>query len=258
MSQSRFFVKDFLGQEPPTLEELKEQISKGNMDFVDKLTYYSKNISGSAAYWRSKKAELYSWINHHIEQGNGPPTVFMTFSCAEYFWPDLKRLLEEYIWLCEGRKVDLDNNYSDWNKAVNDYTLVIQEFFHARVESYLKKIGFNVFGIKYYWARFEFAKSRGQIHLHLLGIIPNVSKPNEIYERLYDMKQNKDVQGRILGEWARNTFYMTYFYMFIIYTYFATFYYFFFLIVTLVNFFYCGLCREFSVIHICGTRRSEQ
>ena len=112
MSQSRFFVKDFLGQEPPTLDELKEQISKGNMDFVDKLMYYSKNISGSASYWRSKKAELYTWINHHIEKGNGPPTVFMTFSCAEYFWPDLKRLLEEYIFLCEGRKVNLDESYT--------------------------------------------------------------------------------------------------------------------------------------------------
>jgi hypothetical protein len=71
--------------------------------------------------------------------------------------------------LCEGRKVNLDESYSDWNKAVNDYTLVIQEFFHSRVDSYLKKIGFHVFGIKHYWARFEFAKSRGQIHLHLLG-----------------------------------------------------------------------------------------
>ena len=209
MSQSRFFVKDFLGQEPPTLDELKEQISKGNMDFVDKLMYYSKNISGSASYWRSKKAELYTWINHHIEKGNGPPTVFMTFSCAEYFWPDLKRLLEEYIFLCEGRKVNLDESYSDWNKAVNDYTLVIQEFFHSRVDSYLKKIGFHVFGIKHYWARFEFAKSRGQIHLHLLGIIPNASKLDEIYDQLYKMKHNKDVQGTMLGEWARNTFNMT-------------------------------------------------
>ena len=34
MSQSRFFEKDFLGQEPPTLEELKEQISKGNMGII--------------------------------------------------------------------------------------------------------------------------------------------------------------------------------------------------------------------------------
>ena len=86
---------------------------------------------------------------------------------------------------------------------------MIQEFFHSRVDSYLKKIGFHVFGIKHYWARFEFAKSRGQIHLHLLGIIPNASKPDEIYEQLYKMKHNKDVQGTMLGEWARNTFNMT-------------------------------------------------
>jgi hypothetical protein len=209
MSQSRFFVKDFLGEEPPTLEELKEQISNGNMEFVDKLMYYSKNVSGSAAYWRSKKAELYSWINHHIETGAGPPTVFITFSCAEYFWPDVKRLLEEYILLCEGKKVDLDKDFSAWNKAVNDYTLVIQEFFHSRIESYLKSIGFNVLGMKHYWARFEFAKSRGQIHLHLLGILPKASEPGGIYDQLWELKGDKQTQAEKLGEWARSVFNMT-------------------------------------------------
>ncbi len=36
----------------------------------------------------------------------------MTLSCAEYFWPDLKRLLEHYIYITEGTKVDLDVNLS--------------------------------------------------------------------------------------------------------------------------------------------------
>jgi hypothetical protein len=85
----------------------------------------------------------------------------MTLSCAEYFWPDLKRLLEEYILLAENRNVDLNLNHSDVNKVLNNYTVVVHDFFQIRVDEYLKTIGLHVFGMKKYWGRFEFAKLRG-------------------------------------------------------------------------------------------------
>jgi hypothetical protein len=69
--------------------------------------------------------------------------------------------------------------------VLNDYTIVVQEFFHLRVEEYLKTIGFHVFGIRHYWGRFEFAKSRGQIHLHLLGITNDATGPQGIYTKLF-------------------------------------------------------------------------
>ena len=108
--------------------------------------YFGKVVPGSNAYWRAKKAELYSWINHHIEKGRGPPNVFMTLSCAEYFWPDLKRLLETHIQLTEGAQVNLDLNINKLQKALNDYTIVVQEFFQIRVEKFLKSIGFELLG----------------------------------------------------------------------------------------------------------------
>ncbi len=40
----------------------------------------------------------------------------------------------------------------------------------------------KVFGITHYWVRFEFSKSRGQIHLHLLAIIGDANKENGIYD----------------------------------------------------------------------------
>jgi hypothetical protein len=78
-------------------------------EFIDKLVYF---VPGSSSYWRIKKSELYSWINHHIEEGRGASTVFLTLSCAEFFRPTLKRLLTEYMLLCEGKQVDLENNYN--------------------------------------------------------------------------------------------------------------------------------------------------
>ncbi len=62
----------------------------------------------------------------------------MTLSCAEYFWPDLKRLLEEYILLAENRNVDLNLNHSDLNKVLNNYTVVVHDFFQIHVDEYLK------------------------------------------------------------------------------------------------------------------------
>jgi hypothetical protein len=92
-SQSQWFVKDFVSDIPPTLDDLQEKLRKGDSSFIEKLMYFGKTIPGKSAYWRSKKAELYSWINHHIEK-RGIPTVFLTLSCAEYFWPDFKKILE--------------------------------------------------------------------------------------------------------------------------------------------------------------------
>ena len=106
----------------------------------------------------TKKGELYSWINHHVEKGRGPPNIFMTLSCAEYFWPDLKKLLEKCILLTEGIKVYLDIDLPKLNQALNDYTII---FFQIQVNDFLKTIGQEVFGTKHCWGRFEFAKSRG-------------------------------------------------------------------------------------------------
>jgi len=208
-SQGHWFIKDFVGTVPPSLDSLHDQIMSGDHTFIDKLMYFGKVVPGSSAYWRSKKAELYSWISHHIEKGRGAPNIFLTLSCAEYFWPDLKRLLEEFIYAAEGRRVNLSLNHTELQKALNDYTLVVQEFFHLRVDEYLKTIGFHAFGITHYWGRFEFAKSRGQIHLHLLAITNDALGENGIYTQLFNQKGNKSKQTELLSNWARSKFKVT-------------------------------------------------
>ena len=90
-----FFLKDFVSNKPQTLEELVQRLETGDNTFVEQLQYFSGKVEGSDAYWRKMKAQVYSWINYHVEVGNGPPNLFMTLSCAEYFWPDLNRLIEE-------------------------------------------------------------------------------------------------------------------------------------------------------------------
>ena len=204
-----WFVKDFASETPPTINDLKREIEAGNTKFIDKMVYYSKHVKGSDAYWRFKKAELYSWIDYHVDKGHGAPNLFITLSCAEYFWPDLKRLLEERIYVAEGTNVDLDENKTAYNKAVNTYSIVIQEYFQLRTKDFLDYVCSKAFNIKHYWCRFEFAKSRGQIHAHLLAILDDATSPDGYNCRLFDNKDNPEKQAEIVAQWAIETFNMT-------------------------------------------------
>lgn len=96
-TSGRYFVDGFYKDVPQTLDELKEKVRDGDTTFMDKISYYAFRVKGSSAYWRHKKAELYTWINYHVSQGNGLPNFFITLSCAEYFWPDIIRLINERL-----------------------------------------------------------------------------------------------------------------------------------------------------------------
>ncbi len=56
------------------------------------LRYFAQTIKGSNNYWFSHTDNLEQWINHHVIRGHGPPTFFITSSCAKNWWPDLRRL----------------------------------------------------------------------------------------------------------------------------------------------------------------------
>ena len=176
------------------MEELQSEIADGNTRWLERLCYYSQHVAGSAGYWRAKRAEVYTWINHHVESNHGPPTFFITLSCAEYMWPDIKRLIIDRFTIAGMDVPDLDKSFV---QIVNDYTLIVQEYFQERVKIWLSTIGAKVFHIKYYWVRFEFAPSRGQIHAHMLAIHdnPNVMIP------YYLSKGNKKKQEEILYQW---------------------------------------------------------
>lgn len=95
--QGGYYVNTFYrnGNGPEDLTELKTQIEQGDTSWISNLMYFSKNAKGSASFWREKRSEVISWINYHIKEQHGAPNLFLTFSCAEYYWPDIKHLMEE-------------------------------------------------------------------------------------------------------------------------------------------------------------------
>ena len=91
---------------------------------------------------------------------------------------------------------------------MNDYTIVVQEYFQQRVITWLETVGKDVFDIDHYWVRYEFAPGRGQIHAHLLAIV----KDQTIFEQCYDDLQcegGNHIRSQRLAKWAEESFGLT-------------------------------------------------
>src|SRR5687767_2833942 len=104
-------------------------------------------------------------------------------------WPDIKQLT------IAGLEIpDLNKSFV---QIVNDYTLIVQEYFQEQVKIWLSTIGAKVFHIKHYWLRYEFTPSRGQIHAHILAIHDNL----KIMKPYYNNIGNKPKQEEFLHKW---------------------------------------------------------
>jgi hypothetical protein len=169
-SAGHWFVTKYAHGMPDTLEELQEQIRNGDYRYINHLNFYNKRIRGSNPYWRQEKSKLYTWINYHIKEGNGAPMFFITLSCAEHYWPDIIHLLKERMMLAGEDTSTCYVGSPKLGKIINEYAIVVQEYFERRVEIWMKTVGKEMLGIAHYWMRFEFAPGRGQIHVHLLAI----------------------------------------------------------------------------------------
>jgi len=207
-SSGRFFIDKFQRRCPKTLDDLKETILKGDTTFVNSLCYYQKRVKGSNPYWMSKRSELYTWINHHVEAGNGAPMFFITLSCAEFYWKDIIMLIKERMEMAGDNPDDCFVGSPKMPQLLNNYSIVVQEYFQKRVEIWLQTVGKDIFGIEHYWVRYEFAPGRGQIHAHLLAI----SDDQTIYEMCHnDMKQpnGEELRAQRLSEWTQHKFGLT-------------------------------------------------
>jgi hypothetical protein len=109
-------------------------------------------------------------VNHHVEAGDGAPGIFLTFSCAENQWPDIQRVLRERAEIAGEPIENIGPGKKGYQKYLNDYSIVVQEFFQERVRLWLNTYGKTVLGIVHHWIRYEFAPGRGQIHAHILCI----------------------------------------------------------------------------------------
>ena len=138
--------------------------------FTNKLLYFGANLRGTAQYCHQRRRELRAFVEFMVNEKHGLSSFFMTGSCAEFYFPPLKRLLEEYILQSSGEEVNLAENSNARFKAIQENTHVVVSYFDLRTQSYHDlKVLKAVFGVSDYWYRYEFARSRGEIHWHQLS-----------------------------------------------------------------------------------------
>ena len=198
-SQGSFFVNGWCQNEALSLNKIKTLLKAGKTSILDKISYYAARVKGSSSYWRNKKFEVKSWMNHHVAEKNGAPTFFITLSCAEYHWKDIERLINERYRLAGQELPDFRKNRV---QVINENTLVVQEYFQARTMDWLTTIGKQIFRIKHYWVRYEFAPSRGQIHAHLFAI----SDYMDIFQMAFKLRDDDEACAKFLAKWASEQF----------------------------------------------------
>ncbi len=107
------------------------------------LINFSRNIKGSDNFWRSRTKDLQHWITYHVARGHGPLTFFITLSCAENWWIDLKRLLaqlEDTAQNCSRAEAIRDGSMIAMSNASRRHPLFVNEFFMRRAKSFMSTV----------------------------------------------------------------------------------------------------------------------
>ena len=88
LNQGGFFVSSKFGDEPVPVEELREQLGRGDTSLARSVFWWGANLRGSDAYMHGLKREIDALIAFQIHRHSRLPTFFLTMSCAEFYWSD--------------------------------------------------------------------------------------------------------------------------------------------------------------------------
>lgn len=145
------------------------RVIRGQNGVVEDLHLHLKNLRGSASYWRTAHNELIAFI-----RCVGPPTWFITLSCNDLNWLDMRKALL----IADDRPYEdpTNLNLDEVQRLIESYPVVLSRHFSRRVEAFMTQIkrNDNLLGGKVidFWYRIEF-QNRGSPHVHLLVWIDN-------------------------------------------------------------------------------------
>lgn len=142
-----------------------KRIRKGNgVDLIDNLHLHMQNLRGTGAYWFQDLQELLAMMKQL-----GYPTFFLTFSCNDLNWLDMRKALLN----ADGRP-DADQgslSKEEVRQLVERHPITVARQFMVRIQALLRllKNDDNVHGGKLidYWYRIEI-QNRGSPYLHMV------------------------------------------------------------------------------------------
>jgi hypothetical protein len=137
---------------------------EGQHGKVEDVHLIMQNLRGSAAYWRSALNNLIAQI-----RCLGPPTYFVTFSCNDLNWKDMRKALLYADGRANENTEDLSIN--DVQKLIEKHPVTVARQFTIRFNALKKfmKNNHSIFGgrVEDFWYRVEM-QNRGSPHIHML------------------------------------------------------------------------------------------
>ena len=147
MKQGSFFVgtrlstsngqADELQRDAPiSLEDLNERVMNGDDSLARSIYFWGGNLRGSHAYNAGLKREIDAMLTAELQREEPrPPSLFLSMSCAEFYWRSMLEYLRKHIAAVEG--IDPGDLLSDENKSVRfnklqEYAHVVTLYFEQR------------------------------------------------------------------------------------------------------------------------------
>ncbi|GFU35146.1 helitron_like_N domain-containing protein [Trichonephila clavipes] len=134
---------------------------EGHNGMNEDVHLYLKNLKGSASYWRAA-------LNYLVAQIRclGPPTYFLTFSCNDLNWIDMRKALL----IADGRPDEdpTSLNIMDVKKLIELYPVIVSRHFMVRVQALLTRIHEVLGGqMKHFWWHIEY-QNCGSPYFHMV------------------------------------------------------------------------------------------
>ena len=161
---------------PNLTKKTIKDIKKEDLNRNNNVFNVYKNLRGSSPYYQKAKNDLFATIRQH-----GAPTLFQTFSCAEFEWDMLCKQIYEVVY---NEKIDIEvikTKDNAWkNKLVSENVVQSTLHFQKRTQKLIALMcsdGFydikgkdgkqRKFNADHYFYRVEF-QQRGAPHIHSL------------------------------------------------------------------------------------------
>ena len=204
--QSSFFVRRKLGASViPSVGELKRRVLNNDASVLRNCIAYAANVKGTNPYWYDRHRDLDALVKFQVWKGRGLPSFFMTGSCAEFHHMELITHLQEFLrQKCAVDNTEVPDVIHDMTvrqKMVKRYSHIVVRFFMEKTKIWIEEILGPVYGVSTHYIRFEFAKSRGQIHFHLLAWRHDRKPHGFIGKRCMEAGFDRDQWVRDLGDW---------------------------------------------------------
>jgi len=161
--KSTYFVNKLSSDDELDVSAIKAAFVTPNDPQAQKLltsiVRYSASLRGTRPFWNGKRANLETYV-----RSIGSPSVFKTFSAADYHWDSLHRAYSPQIYTLwkngtYAERMHITREYLRDNPHIAAY------HFHRRFMAIMECIIKPKFGVEDWWNRYEF-QSRGSSHNH--------------------------------------------------------------------------------------------